>query len=128
MKKYYLKHLVWTMIFSIAAVILYFYNDPVGVGMMAIAAIGISLNYILRKTIIKNEPKKDEMVKRISGMSSDIALYLSIISIGVLTILLHFLPTLFDVFEILGILLTVMLVSKIAFQLYYTRMKDEIGF
>jgi len=128
MKKYYMNHLVWTMIFSIAAVILYFYNDPVGVGMMAIAAIGISLNYILRKTIIKNEPKKDEMVKRISGMSSDIALYLSIISIGVLTILLHFLPTLFDVFEILGILLTVMLVSKIAFQLYYSRMKDEIGF
>lgn len=61
MKKYYLKHLVWTMIFSIAAVILYFYNDPVGVGMMAVAAIGISLNYILRKTIIKNEPKKDEI-------------------------------------------------------------------
>jgi len=128
MKKYYMNHLVWIMIFSIAAVILYFYNDLVGVGMMAVAAIGISVNYILRKTIIKNEPKKDEMVKRISGMSSDIALYLSIISIGVLTIVLHFLPTLFDVFEILAILLTVMLVSKIAFQLYYSRMKDEIGF
>ena len=82
----------------------------------------------MRKTILKDEPKKDEMVKKISGMSSDIALYLSIISIGLLTIVLHFLPTLFDVFEVLSILLAVMLVSKIALQIYYTKMKDEIGF
>ena len=128
MKKYYLIQLVLTMIFAIAAVILYFYNDPVGESMMAVAGIAISLNLIIRKVMRKDELKKDEMVKRISGMSSNIALYLSIISIGLLTVVLHFLPTLFDVFEVLAILLTVMLISKIAFQLYYSRMKGEIGF
>ena len=120
--------LVLTMIFAIVAVILYFYDDTVGGSMMAVAGIAISLNLIIRKATHKDELKKDEMVKRISGMSSDIALYLSIISIGLLTVVLHFLPTFFDAFEVLAILLAVMLVSKIAFQLYYTRMKGEIGF
>lgn len=128
MKKYYLIQLVLTMIFAIAAVILYFYNDPVGESMMAVAGIVISLNLIIRKVMQKDELKKDEMVKRISGMSSNIALYLSIISIGLLTVVLHFIPTFFDVFEVLGILLAVMLVSKIALQIYYTKMKDGIGF
>lgn len=128
MRKYYLKQLVLIMIFAIAAVILYFFSDPVGGGMNAVAGIAISLNLIIRKVMHKDELKKDEMVKRISGMSSDIVLYLSIISIGLLTVVLHFLPTLFDVFEVLAILLAVMLVSKITFQLYYTKMKDEIGF
>ena len=95
---------------------------------MAVAGIAISLNLTIRKVMHKDELKKDEMVKRISGISSDIALYLSIISIGLLTVMLHFFPTVFDVFEILAILLTVMLVSKITFQLYYTRMKNEISF
>ena len=128
MRKYYLKQLVLTMIFAITTVILYFYNDPVGGGMMAVAGIAISLNLTIRKVMHKDELKKDEMVKRISGISLDIALYLSIISIGLLTVVLHFFPTLFDVFEVLAILLAVMLVSKIAFQLYYTKMKDGIGF
>ncbi len=121
-------YLILGAIFGIAAVALYSYGDIVGGNMMGAAAIGLSVNYIMRKTIIKDEPKKDEMVKKISGMSSDIALYLSIISIGLLTIVLHFLPAIFDVFEVLGILLAVMLVSKIALQIYYTKMKDEIGF
>ena len=120
--------LILGAIFGIAAVALYSYGDVVGGNMMAAPVIVLSVYYIMRKTILKDELKKDEMVKKISGMSSDIALYLSIISIGVLTIVLHFLPTLFDVFEVLGILLAVMLVSKIALQMYYTKMKDEIGF
>ena len=95
---------------------------------MAVVGIALSLNVVIRKVMHKDELKKDEMVKRISGMSSDISLLLSMISIGLLTIVLHFFPTLFDVFEVLAILLSVMMVSKIAFQLYYTRMKDEIGF
>jgi len=128
MRKYYLKQLILTMIFAIAAVILYFYNDPIGGSVMAVAGIAIFLNLIIRKVTYKDELKKDEMVKRIYGMSLDIALYLSIISIGLLTVVLHFLPTLFDVFEVLAILLAVMLVSKIALQIYYTKMKDEIGF
>ena len=120
--------LILGAIFGIAAVALYSYGDIVGGNMMAAPVIALSIYYIMRKTILKDEPKKDEMVKKISGMSSDIALYLSIISIGLLTIVLHFLPTVFDVFEVLGILLAVMLVSKIALQIYYTKMKDEIGF
>ena len=121
-------HMILGAIFGIAAVALYSYGDIVGGNMMVAAVIGLSISYIMRKTILKDEPKKDEMNKRISGMSSDIALYLSIISIGLLTIVLHFLPTLFDVFEVLAILLAIMLASKIALQIYYTKMKGEIGF
>jgi uncharacterized membrane protein len=128
MEKSYRVHLILGAIFGIAAVALYSYGDIVGGNMMVTPVIALSVYYIMRKTIIKDDPKKDEMVKKISGMSSDIALYLSIISIGVLTIVLHFLPTLFDVFEVLAILLAVMLVSKISLQMYYMKMKDEIGF
>lgn len=128
MKKFNKIHLILGVIFGIAAVALYSYGDIVGGSMMAAAVIGLSVNYIMRKAILNDELKKDEMVKKISGMSSDIALYFSIISVGLLTIVLHFHPTLFDVFEVLGILLAVMLVSKIALQMYYTKIKDEIGF
>ncbi|NPE29331.1 DUF2178 domain-containing protein [Methanococcoides sp. SA1] len=121
-------YLILNIIFGIAAVALYSYGDIIGGNMMATVVIGLSISYIIRKAMLKNELKKDEMVKRVSGMSSDIALYVSIISIGLLTVVLHFLPTLFDVFEVLAILLAVMLLSKIALQLYYTKMKDEIGF
>ena len=128
MKKSNLIQLTIIAIFGIFAVILYFYGDIVGGNMMAVVGIALSLNVIIRKVMHKDELKKDEMVKRISGMSSDISLLLSMMSIGLLTIVLHFFPTLFDVFEVLAILLFVMMVSKIAFQLYYTKMKDEIGF
>ncbi|TQD26275.1 DUF2178 domain-containing protein [Methanolobus vulcani] len=116
------------VIFGIAAVTLYSYGDTVGGNMMAAVVIGLSISNIIRNAMLKNGIKKDEMVKRISGMSSDIALCLSIISIGLLTVVLHFFPTLFDVFEVLAILLAVMLISKIALQMYYTKVKDEIGF
>jgi len=86
MNKFNKIHLILGAIFGIAAVVLYSYGDIVGGGMMAAAVIGLSISYIMRKTMLKDEPKKDEMVKKISGMSSDIALYFSIISIGVLTI------------------------------------------
>ncbi|MCL7411188.1 MAG: DUF2178 domain-containing protein [Methanosarcinaceae archaeon] len=128
MKKYNKIHLMLGLIFGIATFALYSYGDMVGGSMMAAAVIGLSISYIVRKAILKDKLKKDEMIKKISGMSSDIALYLSIISIGLLTILLHFLPTVFDVFEVLGILLAIMLVSKIALQMYYMKMKGEIGF
>ena len=120
--------LILGSLFGIAAVALYLYGDIVGGNMMAAPVIALSVYYVMRKTMLKDKPEKDEMIKRISGMSSDIALCLSITSIGLLTIVLHFFPTLFDVFEVLGILLAVMLVSKIGLQIYYTKMKDEIGF
>ena len=86
MKKFSKIHLILGAIFGIAAVALYSYGDIVGGNMMAAAVIGLSVNYIIRKATLKDENKKDEMIKRISGMSSDIALYFSIISIGLLTL------------------------------------------
>ena len=128
MDKYKITHLILTPLFGIAAIVLYSYVDMVGGNMMACVSIGLFISYIIRRVIFKNELKKDEMVLRISGQSSDIAFYLSIMSIGLLTTMLHFLPTLFDTFEVLAIILTVMLVSKFSLQLYYSKMKDEIGF
>jgi uncharacterized membrane protein len=128
MDKYKITLLILTPLFGIAAIVLYFYGDRVGGNMMACVSIGLFISHIIRRVIFKNELKKDEMVKRISGQSSDIAFYLSIISIGLLIIVLHFLPTRFDAFEVLAIILTVMLVSKVSLQLYYSKMKDEIGF
>jgi len=128
MDKYKITHLTLTTFFGIAAIVLYSYVDMVGGNMMACVSIGLFISYIIRRVIFKNELKKDEMVLRISGQSSDIAFYLSIMSIGLLTTMLHFLPTLFDTFEVLAIILTVMLVSKFSLQLYYSKMKDEIGF
>ena len=128
MDKYKITLLISTPLFGIAAIVLYSYGDMVGGNMMACVSIGLFISYIIRRVIFKNELKKDEMVKRISCQSSDIAFHLSITSIGLLTIVLHFLPTHFDAFEVLAIILTVVLVSKVSFQLYYSKMKDEIGF
>ncbi|MGP8323856.1 MAG: hypothetical protein ACT6FG_07665 [Methanosarcinaceae archaeon] len=61
-------HLILSAIFAIFAVALYSYSDMVGGNMMAAAAMGFSVNYIMQKTILKGKTKKDEMVKRISGM------------------------------------------------------------
>lgn len=120
--------LILGSIFGIAAVILSFYGDTVGVSMMAAAGIALFLNYFLRKLISKDKTKKDEMTKRISSITSEFALFVAISTIGILTIILHFFPTLFDVFEVLAILIAVIIVSKIAFHLYYTKVKKEIGF
>ena len=68
------------------------------------------------------------MTKRISSIASEFALFAAISTIGILTIELHFYPTLFDVFEVLAILIAVIIVSKIACQLYYAKIKKEIGF
>ncbi len=120
--------LVLASIFGIAAVILSFYIDTIGVSMMAAAGIALLLNYFLRRLIYKGEMKKDEMTKRISSITSEFTLFAAISTIGILTIVLHFYPELFDVSEVLAILIAVIIVSKIAGQLYYTKMKKELGF
>lgn len=120
--------LILGSIFGIAAVILSFYGDTVGVSMMAAAGIALLLNYFLRKLIHKGEMGKDEMTKRISSIASEYTLVAAISTIGILTIVLHFYPMIFDVFEVLGILTAVIIISKIAFQLYYEKIKEEIGF
>lgn len=128
MEKVDMLRLVLASIFGIAAVILSFYGDIVGVSMMAAAGIALFLNYFLRKAIYKDGVKKDEMTKRISSIASEFALFVAISTIGILTIALHFYPTLFDVFEVLAILIAIIIVSKIACQLYYAKIKNEIGF
>jgi hypothetical protein len=120
--------LVLASVFGIAAVILSIYGDAVGVSMMAAAGIALFLNYFLRRLLYKEKAQKDEMTKRISSITSEFALFVAISTIGILTIVLHFYPTLFDVFEVLAILIAVIIVSKIACQLYYTMIKKEIGF
>jgi uncharacterized membrane protein len=128
MKKSDMLRLVLASVFGIAAVILSFYGDTVGISMMAAAGIALFSNYFLGKLIHKEEMKTDEMTKRISSIASEYTLVVAISTIGILTIVLHFYPTLFDVFEVLGILIAVIIVSKIAFQLYYEKIKEEIGF
>lgn len=68
------------------------------------------------------------MTIRISSITSEFSLFVAISTIGILAITLHFFPALFDVFEVLAILITVIIVSKVASQLYYTKIKKEIGF
>ncbi|NJD76395.1 MAG: hypothetical protein FIB08_04770 [Candidatus Methanoperedens sp.] len=128
MEKADLVKLVIGSIFGIAAIILSFYGDTAGVSMMAAAGIAIFSNYFLGKLISKNNIKKDEMSKRISAMSSEFALFMVISTIGVLTITLHFYPSLFDAFEVMAILIAVMILSKIACHWYYKKIKREIEF
>ena len=128
MEKANLIRLVLGSIFGTGAVILSFYGDTVGVSMMAAAGFALFMNYLLRMVISKEEKRMDEMTRRISSIASEYTLLVAISTIGLLTILLHFYPTLFDVFEVLAILIAVIIISKIAFQLYYKKVKNEIGF
>lgn len=128
MEKVDILSLVLGSVFGIAAVILYFYGDTVGVGMMAASGITMFLIFLYRKLKYKGKAQKDEMTKRISSIASEFAMLAAIITIGILTIVLHFYPALFDVFEVLAILIAVILVSKAAYQWYYSKIKKEIGF
>lgn len=120
--------LVLAFVFGVTAVVLSIYGDAVGVSMMAGAGIALLLNYLLRRLLSREKAQKDEMTIRISSITSEFSLFVAISTIGILTITLHFFPALFDVFEVLAILITVIIVSKIASQLYYTKIKKEIGF
>lgn len=128
MEKVDILSLVLGLIFGIAAVILSFYGDTVGMSMMVGAGLGLLLSYFYRKIKYKGKARKDEMTNRISSIASEFALLVAIITIGILTIVLHFYPALFDVFEVLAILIAVILGSKMAYQWYYTKIKKEIGF
>ncbi len=128
MEKFEKLSLVLGLFFGIAAVILSIYGDIVGVGIMAGAILGLLLNYFYRKLRFKGKAHSDEMTKRISSIASEFAMLAAIYTIGILTIVLHFYPELFDVFEVLAILIAVILVSKAAYQWYYTKIKKEIGF
>ncbi len=128
MEKSNIIRLVLGLMFGIAAVILSYYGDTVGVSMMAAAGFALFINYLLGKVFYKEEKRVDEMARKISSIASEYALLTAISAIGILTIILHFYPLLFDVFEVLGILTAVIIISKIVFQLYYKKVKNEIGF
>ncbi len=119
--------LVW--IYTAAAVysILYsnfFFKEII----MSAAGVGLIANYFIRKRKYKDSVKADEMAKRISGMSSGFAFIAEIITIAVLSIALDDYPGLIDAKGVLVLLAAVIVASKIAGQLYYTKIKKEIGF
>ncbi|MCX9012771.1 MAG: hypothetical protein OIN66_16845 [Candidatus Methanoperedens sp.] len=119
---------ILALIFGVAAVLLSFYGDTVGRNMMAVAGIALFLDSFFRIVKNKDELKMDEMTKTISSIASEFALFAAIWTIGILTIIIHFYPSLFGVYDVLAILIAVIILSKITYYLYYTKVKKEIGF
>lgn len=119
--------LVW--IYIAAAVYILLYGDFF-LKEIITSAVGVILiiNYFVRKRKYKDELKPDEMTKRISGMSSNIAFISTLTTIAILAIALDERPALMDAKGILVVLVAVIIFSKIASQLYYTKIKKEIEF
>lgn len=119
--------LVW--IYIAAAVYILLYGDFF-LKEVVTSAVGVILiiSYIVRKRKYKDELKPDEMTKRISGMSSDFAFILTLITIAILAIALDERPAFMDAKGILVVMLAVLIFSKILSQLYYTKIKKEIEF
>lgn len=119
--------LVWIYIAAAVYSVLYgdfFFKEVI----MSAAGVGLIANYIIRKRKYRDDVKADEMAKRISGMSSGFAFIVAIITIAVLSIALDDYPGLIDAKGVLVLLAAVIVASKIAGQLYYTKIKKEIGF
>ena len=53
--------LILDLLFGIAAVALYSYGDITGGNMMTAPVIVLSVYYVMRKTMLKDKPKKDEI-------------------------------------------------------------------
>lgn len=91
------------------------------------AGVGLLFSNALRLAIYRdNEAKMDEMARRISGASSDVAFVVTIAAIGVLSAVLSYYPALMNVQQVLVSLLGLLVLSKLAAQFYYKRMKKEI--
>ncbi len=119
--------LVW--IYIAAAIYILLYGDFF-LKEIITSAIGavLIINYLVRKRKYKDELKHDEMARKISEMSFNIAFISTLITISLLAIVLETYPALIDAKGILAVLVAVILFSKITGQLYYSRMKKEIGF
>ncbi len=119
--------LVWIYIVAAVYSILYgnFFLKEI---IMSTAGIMLIMNYLVRKRKYKDELKADERIKRISGMSSNLAFIIAVITIAILAIMLDDDPALIDAKGVLVLLLAVIIFSKVAGQLYYTKIKKEIGF
>ncbi len=119
--------LVW--IYIAAAVYILLYGDFF-LKEMITSAIGAALiiNYLVRKRKYRDELKPDEMARKISEMSSNVAFISTLMTIAIMAIALETFPALIDAKGILAVLVAVLIFSKITGQLYYSRMKKEIGF
>ncbi|MDD5616754.1 MAG: hypothetical protein PHH85_11185 [Candidatus Methanoperedens sp.] len=119
--------LVW--IYIAAAVYILLYGDFF-LKEIITSAIGAALiiNYLVRKRKYKDELKPDEMTRKISEMSSNVAFISTLMTIAIMAIALETFPALIDAKGILAVLVAVIIFSKITGQLYYSRMKKEIGF
>ncbi len=119
--------LVW--IYIAAAVYTLLYGDFF-LKEIITSAIGavLIISYLVRKRKYKDELKPDEMTRKISEMSSNIAFISTLITIALMAIALETFPAMIDAKGILAVLVAVIIFSKITGQLYYSRMKKEIGF
>lgn len=119
--------LVW--IYIAAAVYVLLYGDFL-LKEIITSAIGavLIINYFIRKRKYEDELKPDEMTRKISEMSSNIAFISTLMTIAIMAIALEMFPALIDAKRILAVLVAVIIFSKITGQLYYSRMKKEIGF
>ncbi len=119
--------LVW--IYIAAAVTILLYGDFL-LKEIITSAIGavLIIKYVIRKRKYKDDLKPDEMTRKISEMSSNIAFISTLTTIALLAIVLETFPALIDAKGILAVLVSVIIISKITGQLYYSRMKKEIGF
>ena len=121
--------LMFVWIYIAAAVFILLYGDFF-LKEIITSAIGTALiiNYLVRKRKYKDELKPDEMTRKISEMSSNIAFISTLMTIALLAISMETFPALIDAKGILAVLVSVIIFSKITGQLYYSRVKKDIGF
>lgn len=119
--------LVWIYIAAAVYILLYgdFFLKEIITSTIGGALI---INYLVRKRKYNDELKPDEMARKISEMSSNIAFISTLMTIALLAIVLEMFPALIDAKGILTVLVAVIIFSKITGQLYYSRVKKEIGF
>lgn len=95
---------------------------------MTVAGIALLVNFLVRKRKYGAQMKADEMIKRVSGISSDFAFITTIATISILSIMLDDYPSLIDARGVLLLLVAVLVVSKVACQLYYSNMRKEVNY
>jgi len=119
--------LIWIYIVAAVYSVLYgnFFLKEI---IMTVAGIALLVNFLVRKRKYGAQMKADEMIKRVSGISSDFAFITTIATISILSITLDDFPSLIDARGVLLLLLAVLVVSKVACQLYYSNMRKEVNY
>ena len=119
--------LIWIYIVAAVYSVLYgsFFMKEI---IMTVAGIALLVIFLVRKRKYGAQMKADEMIKRISGISSDFAFITTIATISILSIMLDDYPSLIDARGVLLLLVAVLVVSKVACQLYYSNMRKEVNY